>query len=193
MRSHVLPAGTDVGYASVLTWRAGDRGVGLELEAHPLGTWTVPVPRLGLRMGLPTSFGRLTWFGLGPGEAYSDTTTAQRVGRFSLGVAELQTPYVRPQENGNRRHVRWAEVGRAGGAPLRISGPDTVDVTLRPWTTEVLDAAAHRTDLVADPDWHWLNLDVAQHGIGTGACGPVELPSYTLHAGPVRLVLDLLL
>ena len=193
VRSHVLPAGTDVGYCSVLTWRAADRGVRLELDAHPLGTWTVPVPRLGLRMGLPTSFDRLTWFGLGPGEAYSDTRTAQRVGRFSLGVAELQTPYVRPQENGNRRHVRWAEVERAGGAPLRISGPGTVDVTLRPWTTEVLDAAAHRTDLVADPDWHWLNLDVAQHGIGTGACGPVELPPYTLHAVPVRLVLDLLL
>ena len=36
-------------------------------------------------------------------------------------------------------------------------------------------------------------MSVAQHGIGTGACGPVELPRYTLHAVPVRLVLDLLL
>ncbi|UZJ24398.1 DUF4981 domain-containing protein [Rhodococcus antarcticus] len=191
VRSHVLPAGTDVGYSAELTWRAVEGGVALALEAHPLGTWTTPVPRLGLRMGLPTSFDRLDWFGLGPGEAYSDTATAQRIGRFSLGIHELQTPYVRPQENGVRRHVRAAEVGRADGAPLRVTATGTVDVTLRPWTTEALDAAAHRTDLVPDPQWHWLNLDVAQHGIGTGACGPVELPQHTLHAVAVRLELEL--
>ncbi len=189
--SRTLPAGTDVGYRATLTWRAIEGGVHLNVSAEPLGPWTVPVPRLGLRMGLPTTVDRLSWFGLGPGEAYADTRAAQRVGRHSLGISELQTPYVRPQENGARADVRWAQLSRAEGPPLRVDAAEPIQVTLRPWTTEHLDAAAHRTDLVADPQWHWLNLDVAQHGIGTGACGPVELPQHALHARPFRMELDL--
>ncbi|MEO6880038.1 MAG: glycoside hydrolase family 2 TIM barrel-domain containing protein [Mycobacteriaceae bacterium] len=191
VRSHVLPAGTDVGYSCELGWRAVEGGVRLRVQAEPIGPWSCPVPRLGLRMGLPASIDRLTWFGLGPGEAYADTCTAQWVGRHSLALSELQTPYVRPQENGARAGVRWAELSRADGPPLRIDAADEVAVTLRPWTTEVLDAAAHRTDLVPDPQWHWVNVDVAQHGIGTGACGPGELARYTLHARPFAMELEL--
>jgi beta-galactosidase len=55
-------------------------------------------------------------------------------------------------------------------------------LTARPWTTEALDAAAHPTELVPDPDWVWVNLDAEHHGIGTAACGPGELPRYRLHA-----------
>lgn len=187
VRSHTMPAGTEVGYASTMTWRWQDGALVLDVAAEPVGDWKYPVPRLGLRMGLPTQFDRLDWFGQGPGEAYPDTHLAQRVGRFALGIDELQTPYVRPQENGNRRQVRRAAVGRSAGSALEVTGPVPFDVTLRPWTTEALDAAQHTTELVRDGQWNWLNLDVAQHGIGTGACGPVELPPYTLHAREMAL------
>jgi beta-galactosidase len=33
-------------------------------------------------------------------------------------------------------------------------------------------------------------LDLAQHGTGTGACGPGVLPQYRLHAQPLRGVLE---
>lgn len=189
VHSHTMPAGTDLGYEARFSWRWRDGELQLTADLAPLGVWDCPLPRLGLRMGLPTAFDRLEWFGQGPGEAYSDTHLAQRVGRFSAGIDELQTSYVRPQENGNRRQVRWAQVGRDGGSSLRITGPAPFDLTLRPWTTEALDAARHTTDLVRDPQWHWLNLDLAQQGIGTGACGPVELPRYTLEPRPARLEL----
>lgn len=55
---------------------------------------------------MPTALRELTWFGLGPGEVYAGRRWAARVGRFARTVEELQTPYVFPQENGNRKDAR---------------------------------------------------------------------------------------
>ena len=61
----------------------------------------------------------MQWFGGGPGEAYADSRQAARVGRYSASVDELQTPYVYPQENGNRLDVRWARLTRRGRPGVR--------------------------------------------------------------------------
>ncbi|MYR17459.1 hypothetical protein, partial [Streptomyces sp. SID6137] len=45
--------------------------------------------------------------------------------------------------------------------------------------------ATHRTDLVPG-DTIWVNLDHAQHGIGSQSCGPGPLPHYQLHAEPAE-------
>jgi beta-galactosidase len=92
----------------------------------------------------------------------------------------MQTPYVRPQENGARIDVRWAELGG-----LRIEGDPAFWLTARRWTTEQLDAAEHRTDL-APGDTVWVNLDHGQHGIGSQSCGPAPLPQYHLRAEPAE-------
>ncbi len=68
----------------------------------PDGTWPCPLPKIGLRLVLDAAMEEVNWFGRGPGEAYRDTHLATRVGRFSMPVSSLATPYVRPQENGNR-------------------------------------------------------------------------------------------
>ena len=80
-------------------------------------------------------------FGLGPGEAYRDSRRAARVGRFRATVDELQTPYVFPQENGNRADVRWLPLRDDTGAGLAVAGEPVIDVTARRWTSEALDAA----------------------------------------------------
>ncbi|WSW80652.1 beta-galactosidase small subunit [Streptomyces sp. NBC_00996] len=99
----------------------------------------------------------------------------------------MQTPYVRPQENGNRREVRWARLtGDAGG--LEVTGG--FDLTVRRWTSEQLDAARHTTDLTPG-DKVYIHLDAAHHGIGTASCGPGPLPEHTLHARPTQLHLVL--
>jgi beta-galactosidase len=133
-------------------------------------------------MSLPTAVTGMTWFGAGPGEAYADSHAGVRVGTWSATLAELQTPYVRPQENGRRADVRWAEL--TGG--LNIAFDEPVGVTLRPWTSKALDAAAHTVDLVPD-DSVWLTLDVAQHALGTAACGPLPQEKYVLSARPFQL------
>jgi beta-galactosidase len=141
-------------------------------------------------MSLPASITDVEWFGAGPGEAYADSAQAARTGRFRKTIDEMQTPYPFPQENGNRRHVRWAELrGPYGG--VRIEGSPTFELTVRRWTSEDLDAARHTTDLVAR-DAVYVNIDVAQTGLGTASCGPGVLPRYELPAAPaswaVRLI-----
>ncbi|MFE2748579.1 hypothetical protein ACFXKX_30295 [Streptomyces scopuliridis] len=49
----------------------------------------------GAAADLPAEFDRVTWFGLGPGEAYRNSEAAVRVGRYERAVDAMQTPYKR--------------------------------------------------------------------------------------------------
>jgi beta-galactosidase len=185
VRTRVAPAGTALGLSTTYRWSAPDgESLALTVEVVPEGAWPCPLPRVGLRMWAPSDLSHVTWFGRGPGEAYQDTGRAARLGRFSSAVEDLQTPYVFPQENGNRADVRWAVITDEQGAGLRIEGRPTVDLAVRPWTSEQLDAARHTPDLKPD-DRLWINIDAAQQGIGSASCGPGVLPQYRLQARPV--------
>lgn len=93
---------------------------------------------------------------------------------------ELQTPYVRPQENGNRSGVRQAAIRRADDRMLSLSAPTGVYLSLRPWTAEAMEAARHTTDLVPDGTL-WLTPDLAHYGLGSASCGPDAFPQHRLH------------
>ena len=191
VRARVAPAATDLGVAATYRWTAVGGGLRLEVAVVPEGEWPCPLPRVGLRMAVPAELRRVEWFGRGPGEAYADTGRAARVGRFVASVEELQTPYLYPQENGNRRDVRWATLTDGAGRGLRVEGEPTIDLTARPWTSEQLDQGRHPTDLVAG-DHVWLNLDLAQQGIGSASCGPGTLPAYRLDPRPASFAVRLL-
>ncbi|MFJ9737730.1 glycoside hydrolase family 2 TIM barrel-domain containing protein [Streptomyces sp. NPDC101166] len=179
VRTRVAPAAWEVGLATVYRWTSDGDQLRLTVSVNPEGDWTAPLPRLGVRFQLAEA-DRVTWFGGGPGEAYPDTRAASMVGRWESTVDALQTPYVRPQENGARADVRWARIGG-----LHIEGDPEFFLTARRWTTEQLDAARHRTDLTPG-DTVWVNLDHGQHGIGSQSCGPGPLPQYFLNAAPAE-------
>ncbi|WP_338895424.1 glycoside hydrolase family 2 TIM barrel-domain containing protein [Streptomyces sp. TG1A-60] len=179
VRTRVAPAAWELGLRTTYRWTADRTRLKLTVTVDPEGDWTVPLPRLGIRFGL-SSADAVKWYGGGPGEGYPDTKSASMLGRWHSTVDELQTPYVRPQENGARADVRWAELGG-----LRVDGDPEFWFTARRWTTEQLDAAEHLTDLQAG-DTVWVNLDHGQMGIGSQSCGPGALPQYHLLAGPAR-------
>lgn len=180
--THEGPSGWNHLYELTWVWTASAAGLHLDLSGVPRGAWPSPVPRLGISMSLPTTVTGMTWFGSGPGEAYVDSHAAVRVGHWSARLADLQTPYVRPQENGRRADVRWAQLD--GG--LTVTFDEPVGVTLRPWTSQALEAAAHTVDLVPD-DRVWFTMDVAQHALGTAACGPLPQEKNVLSARPFRI------
>ncbi|HEX4815277.1 MAG TPA: glycoside hydrolase family 2 TIM barrel-domain containing protein [Nonomuraea sp.] len=184
VRGRVAPAATDLGLRATYRWTpAGDAGLLLTADVEPEGDWPDPIPRLGLTMTLPgAAVDRVTWFGRGPGEAYPDTGLAARVGRWTATIEELQTPYVRPQENGHRADVRWADFGG-----FRVSGDPVFGMTARRWSADALAAARHRPDLVPGDRVH-LHLDLAHQGIGTATCGPGPLPRYDLRAAPATFI-----
>jgi beta-galactosidase len=181
--TRVAPAATDLGLHTVYRWTAEDDRLRLDVEVTPEGEWTVPLPRLGVRLGVCGSLGEAEWYGGGPGEAYPDTRAASRIGRYAASVDALQTPYVRPQENGARADVRWARLRRGDGAGIRIEGEPLFWFTARRWTSEQLDAAGHTPDLVPG-EVIWINLDHGQQGIGSNSCGPGVLPQHRLTVAP---------
>jgi beta-galactosidase len=183
LRTRVAPAATDLGFLATYTWRPDGDGLLLHVAVEPDGEWgEIPLPRLGLRMSAPGDLAEVEWFGRGPGEAYRDTRRAARIGRYACRIDDLQTPYVFPQENGNRAEVREAEIRTPSGTGLRLDGHPTFELTVRRWTSEELAAARHTTDLRRHPDVVFINLDLAQNGIGTAACGPGVLPQHRLYA-----------
>jgi beta-galactosidase len=121
------------------------------------------VPRVGVRIPLAGRATGARWFGTGPWETYPDRCTAP-VGWHELPVADLAVPYVRPQENGARTHVRELAVTTTAGV-LRFSFDQPVTVTVHP------DAVV---------------VDVAHRGLGTASCGPNALPPYRVATGTHR-------
>ncbi len=190
VRTRVGMAAWDVGLLTTYTWASMGSGLLLTVDIVPDGEWTFPLPRLGLRLEIPAGLDRVEWFGRGPGEAYPDTRRAARVGRFTASVDELQTPYVRPQENGSRTEVRWATLTDGRGAGLRVEGRPHFGLTARRWTSEDLDAAQHTPELVPR-DRVWVNLDHAHQGIGTASCGPGVLPQHNLDVRPASFAIVL--
>ena len=102
-------------------------GCGLTVSVGPEGDWPCPLPRLGRapRAARRVRAGR-------PGSAAARARRTRTPGRRpgsgagTLSVDAMQTPYVRPQENGARADVRWAELraGRpgCGSRAIRRSG-----------------------------------------------------------------------
>ncbi|MGN9909120.1 glycoside hydrolase family 2 TIM barrel-domain containing protein [Phytohabitans sp. LJ34] len=191
VRVRVAPASSDGGLLATYTWSAlADDRLGLVVDVDLDGHLPGPLPTLGVLFALPGELDQVEWFGRGPGEAYPDTGLATRTSRWFRTVTDLQTPYVFPQENGRRADVRWATVTAGQGGGVRVEGRTRFGLTVRPWTAEALDRAAHPTDLVPDGRT-WLTLDAGHNGIGSASCGPGVLPPYLLPAAPARLDLEL--
>lgn len=192
VRSRVAAAASADALMVTTTWTAVDsesrEGVRVDLDIVPEGEWSVTLPRLGMTFATPCESPEsvaVQWFGRGPGEAYWDSRAAVWLSRFTSSVADMQTPYVRPQENGVRKEVRWARLDDDGRC-LDIVGDAMFDLTVRPWSIEHLEAARHRTDLVND-ERLWWHVDIGQDGLGTATCGPTILAAHRFRAVPVHL------
>ncbi|NOL45106.1 DUF4981 domain-containing protein [Kribbella sandramycini] len=179
--TRTAPPALQWGLRSTWRWTATEGGVQLDLSVVPEGQFPKVLPRLGITFELP-KVERVEWFGTGPNEAYVDTREAAAVGKYSATVAELQTPYVRPQENGHRIDTRWATLDG-----LRIDAVGTLfGLTVRDWTTHDLETATHAADLKPGDVTH-VTLDIAQTGVGTAACGPALPERDQLKTAPANL------
>ncbi|MCX7027893.1 MAG: DUF4981 domain-containing protein [Spirochaetes bacterium] len=148
------------------------------------------LPRIGLACSLDPAFGHVLWYGRGPCECYSDRKAGAPIGLYERDVDELRVPYVLPQENGNRTDLRWVEFSTPGsGEKIRFSAPG-FDFSASHYSAEQLWKAFHECDLVRQ-DNIFLNLDLAQRGLGTATCGPDTLERYKIRPGTYRLDLTI--
>ncbi|HLR93751.1 MAG TPA: glycoside hydrolase family 2 TIM barrel-domain containing protein [Jiangellaceae bacterium] len=187
-------AGTTLRFAHHQRWSADGEAVRVRGSLIPNAAWPddLPLARIGLTFNLPATAKRIDYLGYGPYETYPDTGYGNVFGNHTATLDELQTPYVFPQENGNRAGVVDARIILTNGdsseaighTGLRITSEPGIGLAVRPWSTGELDRAAHHGALVPDGRT-WVTLSCALHGVGSAACGPEPLPEYTLHARPV--------
>ncbi|MDZ5445944.1 glycoside hydrolase family 2 TIM barrel-domain containing protein [Micromonospora sp. 4G57] len=183
--------GLDSGFDVDHHWTARDDRLRLDVVIERRGEWRLPLPRLGVVLALRCAepgATELEWLGLGPGESYPDSRSANWYGRHRMTVRDAQVPYVVPQENGNRSDVRRLRLTVPEGG-LRIEGAQPFEVAVRPWSTEQLERAQHAAEL-AEAGLLWVHLAAGVTGLGSASCGPPVRSSGRYRAARVRLGFD---
>jgi hypothetical protein len=139
-----------------------------------------PLPKVGNRYQLPISFNKITWYGRGPHENYSDRKLSAKIGRYSGSVKQQYVPYVSPQENGNKTDVRWLRINDQNNNGFYIVADSLIDFSIHHYTLENLTEANHTYDL-DDADFITLNVDLGQMGLGgDDSWSPRVHPEYQL-------------
>lgn len=135
--------------------------------------------RVGMEWGIPAAFEHLKWFGRG-GETYSDRAF-EPVGIYEGAVDEQWTDYSRPQENGNKTGIRWAELTDRKGRGLRVVAEGApLSLSARFYSEETMRDSDYSFQMERSGFIH-LNIDAAQSGVGgINSWGSVPLKPYRL-------------
>ena len=137
------------------------------------------MPEFGMITKLSADYGRVRFYGLGPAENYTDRREGARLGIWEYRAAENLTPYLLPQESGNRTGVRWAEITNAKGQGLKL-WLNGGEFSALPWTPHEIENAAHGYEL-PPVSYTVLKMSARQMGIaGDDSWGARTHPEYLL-------------
>ena len=144
------------------------------------------MPEFGMIAKLSADCDRVRFYGLGPQENYIDRREGARLGIWDYRAEENLTPYLLPQECGNRTGVRWAEVTDAKGQGLKL-WLNGGEFSALPWTPHEIENAAHGYEL-PPVNYTVLKLSTRQMGIaGDDSWGARTHPEYLLDVSkPLR-------
>ena len=135
----------------------------------------IPLAKIGFTMELPAAYSTAEYYGRGPEENYPDRKTGSFLGLYSRAVKDFFEPYAKPQDMANREDVSWVALRDASGSGVLFAGLGKMSATVLLYTADELAAAAHPTDLPANPGRTRLDLDAAVLGLGGASCGPIPL------------------
>ena len=122
------------------------------------------MPEFGMITKLDADCDRVRFFGLGPEENYIDRREGARLGIWNYRASENLTPYLLPQECGNRTGVRWAEITDAKGQGLKL-WLNGGEFSALPYTPHELENAAHGYEL-PPAAYTVLKMSAIQMGVG---------------------------
>ncbi|MFF7948422.1 glycoside hydrolase family 2 TIM barrel-domain containing protein [Streptomyces griseorubiginosus] len=163
--SGTLPTTTESSYTTTYTV-FGNGEIKVDNTLHP-GASSLPyIPEVGTILFLPRALDRLHWFGRGPEENHWDRNDGTDVGLWSGTVAEQWTPYIRPQENGNKTDVRWAALTGRDGVGLLVSGEPLLEVNASHFTPEDLSNGVRHEYQLTPRDAVVLRVNHRQMGVG---------------------------
>ncbi|WP_426568184.1 glycoside hydrolase family 2 TIM barrel-domain containing protein [Streptomyces canus] len=160
-----LPTTTASTYTTTYTV-FGNGEIKVDNTLHP-GAATLPyIPEVGTLLLLPGRLENLHYYGRGPEENHWDRNNATDVGLYSGTVTGQWTPYLRPQENGNRTDVRWVALTGPDGTGLLVSGEPLLEVNASHFTPEDLSVGVRHDYQLTPRKEVVLRLSHRQMGVG---------------------------
>jgi len=160
----------------------GDGTIQVENKINFIG-FRVNLGRIGVRMLLNKKLDRMTFFGRGPFENYSDRKTAAEVGVYDMGVNE-QYEYEKPMERGNHEEVRWAKLYGKGMPGIQINSDEKLmQFAALPHTDEVMYPIEYKIDLPASTSTV-VCVSTKTLGVGSNSCGPQPLEQFKVYGDP---------
>ncbi len=158
-----LAAGLDKCKLTV-TYETDHRGIiKVDMDYKPEGNMPI-MPEFGMLFTIPADYKHVKYYGLGPEENMIDRRNGAKLGIHSFDVDKNMTPYLMPQECGNRTGVRYAEVVDDRGHGLLIAGND-IEVSVLPYDPHQIEEAKHLYEL--PKQFHTiLRVNLRQMGVG---------------------------
>ena len=158
---------------------ARDGRIKVDMDYQPTATDIPLLPKFGMRMRLSSDMTAIEYYGRGPWENYPDRMESALIGQYSMPLAEYETDYIHPQDNGNRCDVRWFCIN-SSQSRLRIDGCQPLCIRAWDYGEEELEAARHPLDIERGRFVN-LNIDLNIHGVGgVDTWGQRTLPEYTI-------------
>lgn len=160
----------------------GDGSIKVDNDVQFVG-FRINLARIGVRMLLDNKLDRMTFFGRGPFENYSDRKSSAEVGLYELGVNE-QYEYEKPMERGNHEDVSWAKLSGKEIPSLMVKSDDKLmQVAALPHTDEQMHPVEYKIDLPASTSTVFC-ISTKTLGVGSASCGPKPLEEYQVFAVP---------
>ena len=171
-----LPVGADLTLTYTVT---PDGRIMVDMDYRPTASDIPLIPKFGMRMRLPADMTHIDYYGRGPWENYPDRKRSAFIGRYEMPLADYQTDYVRPQDNGNRCDIRWFEIC-SEIQKIHIDGNQPLCIRAWDYGEEDLEGVRHPQDITRG---RFVNLNIDQniHGVGgIDTWGRRTLPQYTI-------------
>ena len=140
------------------------------------------IPELSLLMKLDKRYYRLDYLGRGPHENYIDRNISAHVGLYKINIGDLYTPYLKPQECGERTGVRYATLCSESDK-IRIEADDEIEINVSKYSIDALERAPHTYQLEEDDN---INVRIALKQMGVGgydSWGATVPEEYMIFAG----------
>lgn len=124
------------------------------------------LPLFGWEMKIDKQYDKVVYFGKGPCENYRDRDNGVYTDIFETTVSSNVTPYLNPQECGNRTGVRYAKITNESGHGMLIGALfGTFEFGFLPFSAYEMYNAKHMDEL-PERSYTWLRIMSAQMGVG---------------------------
>ena len=141
---YILPENLGEEMVHVVYTVYGDGEVVIDMDYKPLKE-NVQMPAFGMMFNLYDEMNEVKYYGLGEAENYIDRRSGAVLGNYSYDVRNNVTPYLYPQECGNRIGVRTMTIGD-GNRGLEFAG-NKFEFSALPYTPFEMENAKHHYEL----------------------------------------------